>query len=290
MPSSKKSTNKKANDKKVQVDSFSERLIASTIMENAGAKIAKANEEELVSQIHPGMATDHGNGGGGGPSVPETINPAISDVNQAAVVNSNDTDESSNNVTELGRLMLSEDPKIVNIGNKKRPSNEESFQQSDNSDCGERVSDLYLHPGAAVEKIVRTPKVARIERIKALEICKGSNHDMLDIEFGKFHSLQICIEQTSGMGNSNDVEGSINLEPINQVEGISMAKPVVCKQTVNPGYKAIGDHELRASARAELAAPMLDHLWRVWIRIHFSLNRNSCSCGERLIQLRFCRM
>ena len=289
MPSGKK-TIKKVADKKIQVVDSPVSLIASTVMEDAGANITKAATEIQGSQVRPGTKTNNGNADGGGIVKQDDNDSAKAGINLSAVTNSTDAPGQPNDVTELGRLMLSEDPKIVNIGNKKRPSNEESFQQSDNSDCGERVSDLYLHPGAAVEKIVRTPKVARIERIKALEICKGSNHDMLDIEFGKFHSLQICIEQTSGMGNSNDVEGSINLEPINQVEGISMAKPVVCKQTVNPGYKAIGDHELRASARAELAAPMLDHLWRVWIRIHFSLNRNSCSCGERLIQLRFCRM
>jgi hypothetical protein len=106
----------------------------------------------------------------------------------------------------------------------------------------ERVSDLYLHPGAAVETIVRTPKVARIERIKALEIYKGYNHDMLDIEFGKFHSLQICIGQTSGMGYSYDVEGSINLEPINQVKGISMLERKVSKHSWNSLPGATGGY------------------------------------------------
>ena len=91
------------------------------------------------------------------------------------------------------------------------------------------------------------PNDARIERIKALEIYKGYNHDMLDIEFGKFHSLQICIGQTSGMGYSYDVEESINLEPINQVKGISMLERKVSKQSWNSLPGATGGYTLQVS-------------------------------------------
>ena len=216
-------------------------------MEDAGANITKAATENQGSQVRPGTETNNGNADGGGIVKQDDNDSAKAGINLSAVTNSTDAPGQPNDVTELGRLMLSEDPKIVNIGNKKRPSNEESFQQSDNSDCGERVSDLYLHPGAAVEKIVRTPKVARIERIKALEIYKGYNHDMLDIEFGKFHSLQICIGQTSGMGYSYDIEGSINLEPINQFKGISMLERKVSKQSWNSLPGATGGYTLQVS-------------------------------------------
>ena len=83
MPSGTKTT-KKVADKKIPVVDSPESLIASTVMENAGANITKAAADNHLSQASPGTAIDYGNGGGGGTEKPNIFDSPIAVDNRSS--------------------------------------------------------------------------------------------------------------------------------------------------------------------------------------------------------------